>query len=512
MTDARQEPGAPLTVAAVDLGSNSFHMVVARFVGPDLHILDRMREPVRLAEGLDDDHRISDAVRKRALACLERMGQRLRGLPPEHVRAVGTNTLRRARSDHEFRQRAAEALGHPVEIVSGHEEARLIYLGVAHSHAMELGRRIVVDIGGGSTEVILGQGFDVLEAHSLFMGCVDWSRRHFPDGALSKQRMRQAEIAARLELRSLHARLRESGIAACIGSSGTIRSVSEILRLEGWSDGTITAEGLRQLRRALVTAGNMADLRLRGLEPDRASVFPGGVAILSAVFGALRLDGMTPSTRALREGVLYDLVGRIRHEDVRERTIRRLVEQYHVDTAQVDRVEGAALALFDRFREPWSLDEPHRKLLRWACRLHEIGLAVSYTGYHKHGAYLAQNSDMPGFSSDDQAFVAALVRGHRRKLSRSLFAHLGSEEELALRLAVLLRMAVLLQRSRATSAPPLVRPGSSGVSLAILLPPGWAEEHPLTLADLENEAALLASVGVPVELAVADAEAADASG
>jgi exopolyphosphatase/guanosine-5'-triphosphate,3'-diphosphate pyrophosphatase len=380
---------------------------------------------------------------------------------------------------------------------------------VAHSHAAEPGRRIVVDIGGGSTEIILGAGFDVLDAHSLFMGCVDWSQRYFPDGTLRKEWFREAEIAARLELRSLSRRLGEIGVAECIGTSGTIHTVAEVLRSNGWTDGSITAAGLKKLRKAMVAAGNVSRLGLAGLKEERARVFPGGVAILSAIFKALRLDAMTASTRALREGVLYDLVGRIRHEDVRDRTIRRLVDQYHVDLAQVARVEGTALGLFDRVREPWSLEDEARRLLRWACCLHEIGLAVSYTGYHKHGAYLVEFSDMPGFSSDDQTFVAALIRGQRRKLDRSYFARLAPNEVQALQLALLLRLAVLLNRSRGFAEPPTVDAGSGPLSLAIRLPPGWAREHPLTLADLEREAARVRDVGAELDITAMAAAVSD---
>jgi exopolyphosphatase/guanosine-5'-triphosphate,3'-diphosphate pyrophosphatase len=302
-------------------------------------------------------------------------------------------------------------------------------------------------------------------------------------------------------MRSLHSRLREVGLAGCIGTSGTVHATSEILRASGWTDGTITPAGLKKLRKAMATAGNVSNLALPGLKAERARVLPGGVAILSAVLQALRLDAMTVSTRALREGVLYDLVGRIRHEDVRDRTIRRLVEQYHVDLAQAGRVEGTALGLFDQVRDAWGLAEETRRLLGWACRLHEIGLAVSYTGYHKHGAYLVEFSDMPGFSSDDQIFVAALIRAQRRKLDGSFFAALGPYEEQALGASLLLRLAVLLNRSRVSTRLPVVRSGGTRTSLAILMPPGWAEEHPLTLADLEREAARLAAAGARLELA-----------
>ncbi len=488
----------PQVLAAVDLGSNSFHMLIARVVHGELHILDRMRETVRLAAGLDEEKRITPAARERALACLERFGQRIADLPEQAVRAVGTNTLRRARNARGFLRKGARALGHPIEVLPGREEARLIYLGVAHDLSDDAGRRLVVDIGGGSTECIVGERFEPLLADSLHMGCVSFSETYFSGGATDRERFRQAEIAARLELQSIERSYRAEGWDEAVGSSGTINSVAEILRLNGWSKGGISRAGLRRLRKILVAAGHVGRLELPGLAPDRAPVLPGGVAILIALFDSLGVEHLRTSSFALREGLLYDLLGRIRHEDVRDRTIRRFGEVYHVDQEQAARVERTALKLLEQAAADWDLDqEEGRSFLAWAARLHEIGLAIRYSGYHKHGAYLVDHSDMPGFSQEDQALLATLVRTHRRKLSKGLFREPPSfRTRLALRLAVLLRLAVVLNHSRRPDAVPSLRTRANGNTLELTFPEGWLDDQRLVRTDLEAEAAMLRGVGI----------------
>jgi len=460
------EARPPLTVAAVDLGSNSFHMVIGRFVGPSLNVLDRMREPVRLAAALNSEGQLSVDGRRRAIACLERFGQRISSLTSEHVRAVGTNTLRRAHGAHEFRALSREALGHPIEVISGQEEARIIYSGVAHTHVVD-GPRLVIDIGGGSTEVIVGEGFDVVQAHSLFMGCVDFSQAFFPGG----------------------------------GASGTINAIEEILRLGGDGDG-ITLAGLKRLRKTMVSAGHTSKLDLPGLKKDRSHVLPGGLAILIGLFRSLEIESMTASAGALREGLLYDLVGRIRREDVRDRTIEQMIEQYQVDVGQAERVEKTALGLFEQLSAEFAgvADDLPRTVLSWAAHLHEIGLAVAHTGYHRHGAYLVGNSDMPGFSADDQQLLAVLVRAHRRRIPRAVTAEIAaSRRELAQSLLVLFRLAVLLNRSRVPGLTPRVVWRDGERTLRLQFPSGWLGEHPLTVADLEQEAALVADLSVRLE-------------
>jgi len=479
-------------LATIDLGSNSFHMIVASEVEGHLQIRDRLREMVRLAAGLDERGNLDDAARQRALDCLRRFGQRLSGFGPGSVRAVGTNTLRKAKSP-DFLREAEEALGHPIEVIAGVEEARLIYLGVAHGLPDNDGRRLVVDIGGGSTELILGKRFDPLEMESLYMGCVSFSQRFFPDGKLGEKAMRDAVIAARLEMQAIESDYRETGWELAVGASGTIKAVGEVVRAMGWSEEGISLESLRQLAAEIGKAEHISQLKLAGLKEERVPVFPGGVAVLLAIFEGLQIDRMQVSDWALREGLLYDLVGRVRHEDVRERTINALCERYHADRVQAERVEHTAIQALGQVAADWALeDEESEHLLLWAARLHEIGLAIAHSSYHKHGAYLVGNSDMPGFSSSEQKLLATLVRGHRRKFPTPLFKEFPKPQSQRLqRLCILLRMAVLLHRSHSDGIQPAPHFSVSDKTLNLQFDKGWLDEHPLTAADLELEAAYL---------------------
>jgi len=493
-TTKREQEREPSTFAAIDLGSNSFHMVIARQVHGELRIVDRLRDRVQLARGLDAKNRLSDEAQQRALAALEQFGQRVRGLSESHVRAVGTNTLRQGRNARSFLKRASRALGHPIEVISGPEEARLVYLGVAHTHGegeKDAVRRLVVDIGGGSTECIVGRGFEPILRDSLYMGCVSFTTRFFPDGRLTAARMRAAQTAAFQEVASIVSKYRVSGWDEAVGSSGTINAIQEILRRNDWSDHGITRPGLKRLKRAIVSSGSIAELNVTGLSGARATVIAGGVAILRALFKSLDIERMHASTGALREGVLYDLVGRVQRVDIRERTIERFVEHYHVDRTQAGRVELTALQIYDSIAAQWGIDDPAlRRMLSWAARLHEAGLVVSYRGYHKHGAYLAENSDMPGFSTDGQALLASLIRNHRRKLVPLTEELAWVTPEMAIRLCVPLRLATLLNRSRG-GTPPIFSTRIDAGRLIIEFPEGWLASHPLTAADLASEADLL---------------------
>jgi exopolyphosphatase/guanosine-5'-triphosphate,3'-diphosphate pyrophosphatase len=488
-------------LAAVDLGSNSFHLVVASLVGGELRIVDRRRERVALAAGLDARKLLNAETQERSLACLERFGERLRGMPPASLRAVGTSALRVARNARPFLARAGEALGHPVEVISGSEEARLIYLGVAHDLSDDARRRLVVDIGGGSTECILGERFEALRTDSLHMGCVNYSSRFFPGGELSPEAMERAVIAARLEVRSLERPYRTLGWSECIGSSGTIVATSQILRENGWSESAITEKGLRRFRKAIASAGSIDKLAIPGLAAERNQVIAGGVAILSAIFEGLGIEEMRVSEGALREGILYDLLGRVQHEDLRDRTIKGFAERYRVDAEQAERVGLTARALLEQAAGEWGIEEElGQRFLAWASRLHESGLSLSYGGYHKHGAYLVEHSDMPGFSREDQLLLALLIGGQRRKFSVSnLEALQSSLQKPALRLCVLFRLAVLLNRSRSTQPLPPMHLSVKRGGYALVFPDGWLEANPLTRADLEEEAAHLKAVGIEAE-------------
>ena len=476
-------------IAAVDLGSNSFHMVVARYSHGQLVIIDRLREVVRLAAGVGDDGRIDKDVVARALACLERFGQRLRDMHARNVRVVGTNALRISRRKQAFLERARDALGFPIEIVSGMEEARLIYSGVAHNLPNELGRRLVVDIGGGSTEIIIGERYEPLELESLQMGCVSLSQRFFGDGRLSAKRIERARLAARLELEPIQAAFQRRGWERAVGSSGTVRVIADSIREIDPAASNVTPEGLELLLKRLAESGSLRELDLDAVSEERRPVFPGGTVILAEILAALGIAQMRFVEGALRDGLLYDMVGRMTRSDARERTVGSMQRRYHVDIEQAERVEATAMAFLNQLRTAWGLDDPLAELsLKWGARLHEIGLDVAHNGYHRHGAYLLENADMPGFAREEQQLIARLVGSHRRKFTLERLEDLIPPwDRLAIYLIVLLRLAVLLHRGRSAVALPNIELAARGRTLELRFPARWLNEHPLTIADLQLE-------------------------
>ncbi|NEX22002.1 exopolyphosphatase [Thiorhodococcus mannitoliphagus] len=497
---ADQATDAPTqkTVAAVDLGSNSFHMIVARIDDGHVQVIDRLKEMVRLGEGLQDDKTISPEVAERALACLERFGQRLRGFEPGTVRAVGTNTLRQVPAEIGFLAQAEAALGHPIDVIAGREEARLIYLGVAYGLAAGAERRLVVDIGGGSTEIIIGMGFSPRLRESLHMGCVSMSQRHFADGRITAKAMQRAELTGALEVRPVRELFRRARWQTAVGSSGTIRAIASVVRAQGWCEDGISAESLTQLRDTLIDAGKVSALDLKGLTEERQPVFAGGVAVLRAVFEALGIQHMQVSDYALREGLIYELIGRDQHGDVRERTVTKLCRQFRTDQEHGQRVKSTAHTLYRQLVAPWSLTNPeHPRMLAWAAQLHEIGVMVAHSQYQKHGAYLLRNADLPGFTRQEQMVLSALVLGHRRKFPTQEFADLpDGYQACARRLCVILRLAVLLHRGRSADAKPKPTLEADGDRLTLSFPDDWLTTHPLTQLELEQEAERLATAGI----------------
>jgi len=495
------EASPPDTVATVDLGSNSFHMIVARIADGDLQVIDRLKEMVRLGEGLTDTRQLLPAVVERALACLERFGQRLRGMPPDSVRAVGTNTLRQLDPASSFLEQAESALGHSIDVIAGREEARLIYLGVANGLAAGDERRLVVDIGGGSTEVIVGEGVTPRLRESLHMGCVNMSRERFPGGKLSADRMDQAELAGALEIRPVRERFRRADWKQAVGSSGTIRAIATVVEARGWSADGISADSLDRLRDALIGFGSSAAIDLKGLSEQRKPVFAGGVAVLRALFTTLGIEYMQISQEALREGLIYEMVGRIRHEDVRERTVSALCQRFDVDEEHADRIKATALTLYGQVIQPWGLTDPdHPSMLGWAARLHEVGLVIGHSQYQKHGAYLLHNADLSGFTRQEQAVLAALVLGHRRKFPNQEFLVLPKPvRDYSRHLCVILRLAVLLHRGRSPTTKPCPMLNPDNERLRLTFPDGWLSQHPQTRLELEQEAERLVPAGIRLE-------------
>lgn len=489
-------------IAAIDLGSNSFHMLLAKSELGEIRILERLGDKVQLAAGLDEARNLSEEAIQRGLDCLSRFAQLIQGLPQGGVRIVGTNALREARNRSEFIRRAEMILQHPVEVISGREEARLIYLGVCHSMPVAQGKRLVIDIGGGSTEFIIGQRFESLQLESLQMGCVSFTQRFFRDGKITPARFAQAYTAARLELMHIEQPLQRLGWQESIGASGTIRAVGAAIKAAGLGKGEINSEGLAWLKRRILKLGETDKIDFEGVKPDRRAIFPAGLAILEAIFDALGVEHMQHSEGALREGVLNDLLGRHQHEDVRERTLSALMERYHVDREQAQRVENVALAAFDQVASAWELDQEwHRELLSWAARVHEVGLDIAHYHYHKHGAYLIEHSDLAGFSRQDQQMLALLVRGHRRNIPREKFADLAEEDSTSLvRLCILLRFAILFHHIRGTQEMPEVRLLPSEKGLKVQFPTGWLKANPLTRADFEAEAEWLKRVSYELKV------------
>ncbi len=498
--EASIDPPPLRTVAAVDLGSNSFHMIVAHSDGGPLEVIDRMRERVQIAAGIDAEGDLSEEAQERAFACLERFGQRLRDFSSDRVRAVGTNTFRSARNGKNFRRLAEQALSHPIEIISGAEEARLVYLGVRRQRAPSTERQLVIDVGGGSTELIVAEGEEIRLAESVPLGCVSYSRRFFPDGKLTEAAFRAAVLAARIELRPIEEQFRTLDCTSALGSSGTAHAIQALVRATGEPHELITKVGLERVRDLLIKAGTVDAIDNDALREDRRPVIAGGVAVLLAVCKSLKFTELTATPGGVREGILHDLIGRLHHDDVREVTLERFLDRYGIDRKQAMRVERTAQSLFDAIAPSWNLADNSRLHLSWAARLHEIGLAISHQGHHKHAEYLIRNSDMAGFSTDEQELVATLVRHHRRRVSRKRLGalHHVSEEE-ALRLCSLLRIAVVQNRTRRDAQEPPWTLHARDATLEMRFPEGYFAHHPLTRTELFEELELAKQWGVKIK-------------
>lgn len=481
------------TVAAVDLGSNSFRLQVGRVVEDQIYPLDSLKEPVRLASGLTEDKRLDSESQARALYALRLFGERLRGLDAGAVRAVATNTLRVAKNAAEFLPLAEEALGFPIEIIAGREEARLIYIGASHSLPSAPHKRLVVDIGGGSTEFIIGKRHQPQLMESLYMGCVSYTLRFFPNGKVDKKRLREAQVAAAKEIELIAHDYQSLGWKEAVGSSGSARAIADILEMNKLNpDGGsgISREGLERLCALLVKAGSAENLDLDGVKGDRMPVLAGGIAIMSAIFQELDIEHMTYADGALRQGVLYDLLGRFHQHDMRDTTTRQFLNRYQVEADQAERVETAALSALQQLVA--TPDEGDALFLRWAARLHEIGISIAHNGYHKHGAYILTFADMPGFSKKEQAKLAMLVLSHRGKLEK--LAAMGADES-AWRLIFCLRLAVLLHRTRDDRALPAWRVKLTPKGFHLDISGEWLAANPWTAAALNEEVSVWQRIG-----------------
>ena len=502
------------TLAAVDLGSNSFHLQIARVVDNALYPLDSLKETVRLGAGITADKNIDLATAQRAFATLKLFAERLRGMSKDHVRVVGTNALRVAKNAHDFVREAESILGFPIEVIAGREEARLIYVGVAKSLPPASHNRLIVDIGGGSTEFIIGYRLKPKIMDSLYMGCVSYSARYFAEGEIDKRFFKEAQLAVRKELEQIRSGFLKEGWRECYGSSGTAKALAGIISDAGLSRGTITREGLEWLRDRTIKAGNFEKLGL-AIKPDRIPVLAGGLAIMLTVFEELDIEEMITVDTALRDGVLHDMLGRAHHCDVREATVEQFGRRYHVDYAQADRVRGLALYFFDQIHTTpvtefdQTLQHNSRQRVNWAARLHELGITIAQAGFHKHSAYVLANADMPGFSKREQAALARLVLAQRGKLAK-IVPDTGIGEDFV-REALCLRLAVLLSRSRRAISTKLFRLARSEKAekaekadkvekYVLRVDQPWLANHDLTDYELGQEVAEWRSIGIDLSV------------
>ncbi|WP_127960084.1 exopolyphosphatase [Serratia microhaemolytica] len=494
-------------IAAIDLGSNSFHMVIARIVNGALQVIGRLKQRVHLADGLDHENRLSEEAIERGLACLALFAERLQGFPADNVAIVGTHTLRQAINVETFLTRAAAVLPYPIEIISGQEEARLIFMGVAHTQP-EKGRKLVIDIGGGSTELVIGENFQPLLAESRRMGCVSFAQQFFPNGEINATHFTRARVAAAQKLESLAWQYRIQGWQYALGASGSIKATQEVLIAIGEKDGLITPARLELLREKVLQFSHIDSLQLPGLTEERQPVFVSALAILSGIFDALALRELRFCDGALREGVLYEMEHRFRHQDIRMRTASSLAEHYNIDREQAKRVLTTAQRLYRQWQQQnEQLAQPQLEaLLNWAAMLHEVGLTINHSGIQRHSAYILQHSNLPGFSQEQQLLLATLVRFHRKSIkpdelpSFNLF-----KKKHYLPLIQLLRLSVLLNNQRqATTAVETLRLSTDHHHWTLYFPPGYLAKNSLVQRDIEREQAYWQQV-VGWQLQIAEA-------
>lgn len=482
--------------AAIDLGSNSFHMVVARINDDKVEIVDREKQMVQIARGLQADGTLDEASQERAILCLHKFSERLRDIPTSQIRAVGTKTLRSARNSTKFLKAAERVLGVKIQTVSGYEEARLVYAGLANTIS-KAEQRLVIDIGGGSTEFIIGNGLIPKELESLPIGCVAYSERFIlHDGGISKKTMRNAYYAARSELENISKNYLKNGWEVAYGTSGTMKAVCDLL-VENDGGAVINRKSLIQFIEETINAGQFVSNNVPKLRRD---VLPAGLAILQAIFDELKLDTLHVADATLKEGLIYDTLGRFTDHDARFETVNTLIEQYSIDQEQAKRVSTCAKALWNQVKGPNLPGVSRTKILVWAAQLHEVGLNISHSSYHHHGYYLLRHSDLAGFGRYEQYILANLVRLQRKKLSEDRIEGLDNTARLAfVPLLVCLRLAVLLYRRRENIE---VSPSLKVIDDVYVLsfPKGWLDEHPLTLAGLEQEQQHLSNIGIPLSI------------
>ena len=486
-------------LAAIDLGSNSFHLIIAKIEHGEMRPMDALAEKVQLGAGLENGLLSAESI-ERGLNCLSRFAQLLESVEPQRIRVVGTNALRQAKNRLDFTLPAREILGTRVDVIYGREEARLVYLGVAHTLADDARSRLVVDIGGGSTEFIIGERFEPQRLESLQMGCVSSSRDCFPNGLINTENYQRAYNQARLETSHIRYRYSASHWVECVGSSGTLNAIEGIVLQNGWSDSGITREALTELERTILSFDHFDNIKLEGLSENRRNVIAAGTAITSALFDTLGIEQMRASKGALREGVIYDLMGRLSHEDVRERTINALMQRYSVDVDTSEIVERRCRTFFSATRGSWKLHNEDWELLHWAARTHEIGMAISHKHFNRHTAYLLRNADLPGFSQEEQELLAILTQGQRGKIDeQQLQDQSRAAGRRILYLLTIIRLAARFKYVEILEQLPEFAVYADDTSLGLGFPDGWLQEHPLTYSELEQEQSHLGKLGMELQ-------------
>ena len=478
--------GSASLYAAIDLGSNSFHMLVVREVAGSIQTLSRIKRKVRLAAGLSPDNRLSQEAMERGWQCLRLFSERLQDIPQEQIRVVATATLRLAVNAQEFIDKAQEILGCPVQVISGEEEARLIYQGVAHTTG-GADQRLVVDIGGASTELVTGTGAQTTSLFSLSMGCVTWLERFFTDRNLGQENFTAAEQAAREVLRPVADELRRHGWKVCVGASGTVQALQEIMMAQGM-DERITLAKLQQLKQRAIQCGRLEELEIEGLTLERALVFPSGLAILIAIFTEMNIESMTLAGGALREGLVYGMLHLAVDEDIRSRTLRNIQRRFIIDTDQSRRVTTLAGRFAQGVAKVWELDAYSIEMLKVASELHEIGLSIEFKQAPLHAAWLVRNLDLPGFTPAQKKLLATLLLNQTNAVDLpSLHQQNAVPPRVAEHLCRLLRLAIIFASRRRDDLLPEIAVTAQGEKLVLTLPQGWLASHPLGAELIDQE-------------------------
>ncbi|MBK5145512.1 guanosine-5'-triphosphate,3'-diphosphate diphosphatase [Budviciaceae bacterium BWR-B9] len=481
----RQEDELPL-YAAIDLGSNSFHMLVIREIAGRIQIIDRIKRKVRLAAGLGDDNCLSEEAMQRGWQCLRLFAERLYGIPPSHICIVATAALRAAKNSNTFITTAETILGYPVKIISGEEEARLIYQGVAHTTGGAQSR-LVVDIGGGSTELITGTADNISQLVSLPMGCVTWLEHYFSDRTLSTDNFQQAELAAHHLLVPIADKLKYQGWKICVGASGTVQALQEIMVAQGM-DEQITLDKLQQLKERAIQCGKLEELEIAGLTLERALVFPSGLSILIAIFETLGVNSMNLAGGALREGLIYSMLNQPVEKDIRQTTIQMMQYQYAIDRQQADRVSQLIDHFYHQLKDSWDINDSMAELLHWASQIYEIGLSIDFKQSPQHAAYLLNHTEMPGFTPAQRKLLAALLINQTDIINQPVLAEQNALSlQQAQRLVRLLRIAILLCRSRHPDRIPDITLTGQGEHLNLEIKKEWLALYPLLTETLQQE-------------------------